>query len=210
MFHFCFEFYFSCTMFGSASGRKRSPVVHDFFVKNGESFECIVIGADQNPCSFKSKTSNGPSNLKEHLRKRHPKSFEEFKDAEREQTAKAKAEEEASKVRRLGGKNSSITDYVVKKAKEPVSIEGPSCQYNQQHYRQRHFSKLLSTFVDVSPRSSAHMLQIKNTVFRKFCRMLVIVNLEFPITKQSIISSQSRQALSNLTSNSNKNCLKHN
>ena len=50
--------------------------------------------ADQNPCRFKSKTSNGPSNLKEHLRKRHPLSFEEFKNAERVQAANVKDEEE--------------------------------------------------------------------------------------------------------------------
>ena len=107
---------------------------------------CNRCGSES--CSFKSKTSNRPSNLKEQLRKRHPKSFEEFKDAEREQAAKAKAEEEASKVRRLGGENSSIIDFVVKKAKESVSIEA-SCQYNQQHYGQRHFNKFLSTFVAV-------------------------------------------------------------
>lgn len=53
-------------------------------------------------------------NLKDHLRKRQPKSFEEFKDAEREQPAKAKAEEEGSKVKRLGGVNGNITGYVVK------------------------------------------------------------------------------------------------
>ena len=189
-------------MFGSASGRKRSSAVHDFLIKNGELFECIVIGADQNPCSFKSKTSNGPSNLKEHLRKRHPKSFEEFKDTEREQAAKVKAEEEASKVKRLGGENSSISDYFVKKAKESVSIETPSCQYNQQHYRQRHFNKLLSTFVAVSPRSSAHMFTNKEYGFQKILSYVTDDKFGIPITKQSIIKSQCRQALSNLTSNS--------
>ena len=111
-----FEFYSSCTMFvNTSSGRKRSSAVHNFLIKNGESFVCIVTFADQNPCRFKSKTSNGPSNLKEHLRKRHPLSFEEFKNAEREQTANEKAEEETRKVKRLGGENSSITDYVVTK-----------------------------------------------------------------------------------------------
>ena len=128
---------------------KRSSAVHNFFIKNGESFECIVTCEDHNPCKFKSKTSNGPSNLKKHLRKHHLLSFEEFNNAEREQAANEKAEEETRKVKRLGGEDSSITDYVVKKAKESVSTEPPSCQYNQQHYRQRHFNRLLSTFVAV-------------------------------------------------------------
>ena len=103
------EAYSSCTMFGfgSTNGRKTSSAVYSFFVMNGESFECFVTCAGQNPCSFKSKTSNGPSNLKEHLRKRHPLSFEEFKDAKREH---AKAEEEARKVKRQGGENISIID----------------------------------------------------------------------------------------------------
>ena len=129
-----------------------------FFVKNGESFECIVTCADQNPCTFKSKTSNGPSYLKEHLGKRHPLSFEEFKNSEREQVANAKAEEEARKVR---GKEVRII------SKESVSIELPSCQYNQQHYQQRHFNKLLSTFVVVSPKSNAHMFTNKEYGFHK-------------------------------------------
>ena len=133
------------------------------------------------------------------MRKRLPKSFKEFKDTEREQAAKAEAEEEASKVKRLGGENSNITDYVVKKAKESVSIVSPLREYNKQHYLQRHFNKLLSTFVAVSLRSSPHMFTNKECGFQK---IMSYVNLVFPITKQSIITSQSRQALLNLTSNS--------
>ena len=70
-------------------------------------------------------------------------------------------------MKRQGGEIISITDYCVKKSKESVSIEPPSCQYNQQHYRQRHFNKLLSTFVAVSPRSNAHMFTNKEYGFHK-------------------------------------------
>ena len=145
-------------------GRKQSSTVHQFFSKDVDTYICTVICENGNACNFISKTLNGPSNLKEHLRRRHPSSFEAFKNSEREQSDKTDAKVTKRRVR---SEDSLLNFVVVKKVKEFKDTERPLCQYNQQHYRQRHFNKLLSTFVAVSPLASAHMFTHQEYGFHK-------------------------------------------
>ena len=163
---------------------------HQFFSKDGDTFICNVICENGNPCDFKSKILNGPSNLKEHLRRRHPLSFEAFKNSERDQSEKTEATSNKKRARSEG----SLSNFVVvKRVKEFKDTEPPSCQYNQQHYRQRHFNKLLSTFVAVSPRASAHMFTHQEYGFHKILSYVSDGKFRIP-HHQTIYNNITKQA----------------
>ena len=137
----------------STTGRKRSSSVHQFFVVNETKTTYLSTDAD---CTFTSLVKHGPTNLKLHIKKKHPVWHGQVEAIEAEEK---RTRTEAATVQTLD------IFVSISGAQTCSGAQTSQSQLPKNDYRQRHLNELLATYVAVCPRASAHKISDKKYGF---------------------------------------------